>query len=329
MVTLSADQLDGSVEEAEMEMLIVVVRYRLSLEHSVTFGSLSKAFMSHPDLLASIGVLIWDNGPSALPEVQLPYPFEYQYTGRNLGVSAAYNCALALAEEKGCPWLLLLDQDTTLPESFLSSMLEYARFHQANERIAAVAPFLICNSQPVSPAIIRMDHAQPLPLSLSGEHERPAYAANSGTLMRVSALRAVGGYDEDFWLDYSDIALFHRLYLNGMRLYIAGDLHLHHSLSTNNYDVTMSPERYRNAIAAEGAYWDLYRSRRDNFALTVRLLLRAFKQWIVYRNKEFSRITWRQFFRRIFATKPQRLQHWRTQSGYRNIPAVASENSII
>jgi GT2 family glycosyltransferase len=312
-----------------MEMLIVAVRYRIFLEDSQTFASLSKAFRSHPDLLAWTGVLIWDNGPSALPEVQLPFPFEYRYTGRNLGVSAAYNCALAFAEEKGCPWLLLLDQDTTLPEDFLSHMLEYARFHQANSRIAAVAPFLICDSQPVSPAIIRVDHAQPLPLSFSGEHERPAYAANSGTLVRVSALRAVGGYDEDFWLDFSDITLFHRLYLHGMRLYVAGDLHLHHSLSTNNYDGAMSPERYRNAIAAEGAYWDLYRCRRDNFALTARLLLRAFKQWMVYRNKEFSRITWRQFWRRIFVTKPQRLQHWRRQSGCRNIPAVASENSVV
>lgn len=311
-----------------MEMLIVVVRYRISLEHSQTFASLSKVFRSHPELLAWTGVLIWDNGPSALSEVQLPFPFEYRYTGRNLGVSAAYNCALALAEEKGCAWLLLLDQDTTLPEDFLSSMLKYARLHQANSRIAAVAPFLICDAQPASPAIIRVDHAHPLPLSVSGEQERPAYAANSGCLMRVSALRAVGGYDEDFWLDYSDITLFHRLYLHGMRLYIAGDLRLHHSLSTNNYDGAMSPERYRNAIAAEGAYWDLYRCRRDNFALTGRLLLRAFKQWMLYRNSEFSRITWRQFFRRIFATKPQRLQYWRGQSVCRNIPAAASGNHI-
>jgi GT2 family glycosyltransferase len=309
-----------------MEMLIVVVRYQISLEHSQTFASLSKAFTSHPALLACTGVLIWDNSPSALQEVQYPFPFDYRHTGRNLGVSGAYNCALALAEEKDCPWLLLLDQDTTLPEHFLSRMLEYARIHQANSRIAAVAPFLICDSQPISPAIIRVDHAQPLPLSVSGEYERPAYAANSGSLVRVSALRAVGGYDEDFWLDYSDITLFHRLYLHGMLLYVAGDLRLQHSLSTNNYDEGMSPERYRNAIAAEGAYWDLYRSRRDNFALTARLFLRAIKQWMVYSNKEFSRITWRQLCRRIFATKPQRLEHWRKQSVCRNIPAATSEN---
>ncbi len=311
-----------------MEMLIVVVRYRISLEHSQTFASLSKAFRSRPDLIACAGVLIWDNSPSALPDVRLPFPFEYRYTGRNLGVSGAYNCALALAEEKSCPWLLLLDQDTTLPEDFLSRMLEYARFHQANGRIAAVAPFLICDSQPVSPSVIRMDHAQPLPLSFSGEHELPAHAANSGALVRVSALRAVGGYDEDFWLDYSDVTLFHRLYLHGRVLYVAGDLHLQHSLSANNFNGAMSPERYRNAIAAEGAYWDLYRSRRDNLALTARLFLRTCKQWIVYRNKEFSRITWRQFCRRIFATKPQRLQHWRRQSAYRNIPAAPCENHM-
>ncbi len=312
-----------------MEMLIVVVRYRVPPEDSQTFASLSKTFRRYPDLLTWTGVLIWDNSPSALPEVQLPFPFEYRHTGRNIGVSGAYNCALALAEEKGCPWLLLLDQDTTLPEDFLSRMLEYARYHQPNHRIGAVAPFLICDSQPISPAIIRVDHAQPLPLNISGEYEGPAYAANSGALMRVSALKAVGGYDEDFWLDYSDITLFRRLYLHGMRLYVAGDLHLHHSLSTNNYDGAMSPERYRNAIAAEGAYWDLYCCRRDNLALTARLLLRAVKQWMVYRNKEYSRITWRQFCRRIFAAKPQRLQQWRRQSASRNIPVAAGENAIV
>jgi GT2 family glycosyltransferase len=318
----------GARGEMKMEMLIVVVRYRISLEDSQTFASLSKAYLSQPDLIARTRVLIWDNSPSAPPEVKLPFPFEYRHTGLNLGVSGAYNCALALAEERSCPWLLLLDQDTTLPEDFLSRMLEYARFHEANSRIAAIAPFLICDSQPVSPAVIRMDHAQPLPLSFSGEHQLPAHAANSGAVMRVSALRAVGGYDEDFWLDYSDITLFHRLYLHGWLLYVAGDIHLQHSLSTNNYDEAMSPERYRNAIAAEGAYWDLYRSRRDNLALTARLSLRAIKQWIVYRNKEFSRITWSQFCRRIFATKQQRLQYWRRQSVCRSIPASANENHI-
>jgi GT2 family glycosyltransferase len=224
---------------------------------------------------------------------------------------------------------LLLDQDTTLPEDFVSRMLEYARLHEANSRIAAVAPFLLCDSQPVSPAVIPVDHAHPLPLSFSGEHELPAHAANSGCLMRVSALRAVGGYDEDFWLDYSDITLFHRLYRHGLVLYVAGDLHLQHRLSTNNYAGSMSPERYRNFIAAEGAYWDLYRSARDNLALTARLSVRAIKQWIVYPNKEFSRITWGQFFRRIFAGKPKRLQYWRKQSVCRNIPGVADENHVM
>ena len=201
-------------------------------------------------------------------------------------------------------------------------------FHKANNRIAAVAPFLICDSQPVSPAVIQMSHAQPLPLSFSGEHQLPAHAANSGALMRVSALRAVGGYDEDFWLDYSDIAVFHKLYLQGMALYVAGDVRLQHSLSTNNYDEAMSPERYRNLIAAEGAYWDIYRRGLDNLALTARLLIRAIKQWMVYRNKEFSRITWRQFWLRIFATKLRRQQSWRRQSICRNIPAAANQKYI-
>ncbi len=114
-----------------------------------------------------------------------------------------------------------------------------------------------------------------------------------------------------------------------MLLYVAEDLSLQHSLSTNNYDEAMSPERYRNFLAAEGAYWDLYRGRRDNLALTARLPLRAIKQWLAYKDKEFSRLPWRQFRRRIFATKPQRLHYWRKQSACRSIPAAAKENPIV
>ena len=100
---------------------------------------------------------------------------------------------------------------------------------------------------------------------------------DSATLMRTPSVARSGGYDEKlFWLDFSDIYVFDALHLgNDRHIYIASDLRLRHSLSIMDYDGDMTPERYGNFLAAEGAFFFLHRSGLDNVALTVRLLARA------------------------------------------------------
>ena len=75
--------------------------------------------------------------------------------------------------------------------------------------------------------------------------------------MRVTALREVGGYSEEFWLDLSDVYVFQELYRKGKFMYVAGDLRVDHSIASMDFDKEMSPERYRNFMAAESAYIDL------------------------------------------------------------------------
>ena len=65
---------------------------------------------------------------------------------------------------------------------------------------------------------------QQIPLTFSGLCKDKAYAVNSATLMRVAALREVGGYSDEFWLDLSDVYVFQRFHGQGKYMYIAGDL---------------------------------------------------------------------------------------------------------
>ena len=311
-----------------MQILIVVVLYKMPLGDSATIAGLSRSFEMLPQLLDSMSILIWDNSPSRLDNPELPFPFEYMHIGENLGISSAYNRAMLVAEASWTPWLMFLDQDTTLTDNFLSRMLEYSREQERNPRIAAVAPYLMAGSGIISPGVIHINHTKPMSLGISGEYTKGCYAANSGMLMRVTSLREIGGYDEKFWLDYSDIVVCHKLYMQGKHLYIAGDLLLQHRLASNDYDGSMSPERYRNVIKAEGAYWDLYRSSWENVALTARLLARFCKQYIRYKNKAFTGITWKYLLQRIFTSKCSRLQNWKEQSRYRNIPVVSSGTAI-
>jgi GT2 family glycosyltransferase len=289
---------------------------------------LTRIFASHPGLLDSIDVLVWDNSPFPLETQRLPFPSEYRHAAQNAGVSGAYNGALEIAHDLSYPWMLLLDHDTTLTSDYLLGMEAYSRKLEARPEIGAIAPFLFDHDQTISPVRIRAFGLTFLPHPFSGMHPGKLYAANSGTLMRVSALKEIGGYDERFWLDYSDIVTFSNLDRKGRRLYVAGDLELQHVISSNDYDGMMSANRYRNFMSAEEAYCDLYRGNGGNFIQTLRLFARAIKQYIKLRNKEFSRITWEYFLARIFLRKSQRLARWERQLRQRDLPIAIKSQGI-
>lgn len=308
-----------------MNVLIVVVRYKTPLEQSETLLSLAEAFACQPELRDSYSVLLWDNSPAKLENPQLSFPFEYGFSPINLGVSGAYNNASVYAEEMGCPWLLLLDQDTSITANYLERMLVHAKEVEGNERIATIVPFVRSHDTLVSPRRFgRVIRNHQIARSVSGVYEGDAYAVNSGTMMRVTALRGVGGYSEAFWLDLSDAYIFQALYREGKRMYIAGDLELSHSVASMDFDRHMTAERYISFLAAENLYLALYRSELVNVAQTVWLMARAGRQYRRYKNKAFARTTLSFIWQRLFWSRSACLIRWREiLESRRSIPAVA------
>jgi GT2 family glycosyltransferase len=314
-----------------MEILAIVVRYKTPLEESPTLTSLAEAFASDPDLLEAYGVLVWDNSPVRLDDPHLSFPFKYGYSDRNLGVSGAYNHALTYAESVGCRWLLLLDQDTTVTADYLRRMLGHVKQVENDQSIATVVPFVCSDDTLVSPRKFgRLIRNHQIPRSFSGIYAEDAYAVNSGTIMRASALRAVGGYSDVFWLDLSDAYIFQALYRAGKRMYIAGDIELAHSVASMDFDKHMTPERYKSFLAAESLYLAIYRSRLVNVAQTIWLFARASRQYRRYKNKEFARLTLHFLWQRIFWLRSACVKDWKSiLESRRSIPAVEGEPILI
>ena len=96
-------------------------------------------------------MILFDNSPKALEQVSLSFPCKYRHAGRNVGTSGAYNYAMEFAETKGSPWLLLLDQDTTISAEFLPRMLEYSHALQGQTEIGSVVPFIYSHGSLISP----------------------------------------------------------------------------------------------------------------------------------------------------------------------------------
>jgi GT2 family glycosyltransferase len=212
-------------------------------------------------------VLLWDNSPVPATEVSLPFRFELSHFGHNVGTSGAYNYAMGLAESLSCPWLLLLDQDTRVSEEFLRGMIRHGEQFLEVAEVATVVPFIFSHGALVSPRrMLRFNRMQQIPVTFCGLCKDKAYAVNSATLLRVAALKEVGGYSDEFWLDLSDVYVFQALHRKGKHMYVACDLHVEHSIASMDFDKEMSPERYRNFLAAESAYIDLFLSPVEQFA---------------------------------------------------------------
>ena len=306
-----------------MQIVIVVVLYKRSPSQSQTINSLAAVFERNPELLGFFRIFIWDNTPNVSGQPVIPFPADYRHGSRNLGTAGAYNQALEFAESLGSSWLLLFDQDTAVSEDFLPRMLDYSKSLEDVTEVGSVAGFVYSHGALVSPRrLARFNQVRPIPRTVQGVYRRLAYAVNSATLMRVSALREIGGYSDEFWLDLSDVYVFQAMYRRGRYIYLAGDLEVQHSIASQDFDNEMSPERYRNFLAAESAFIDLYLSPLERIAQLLRLFVRTVRQYRRYENKIFSRITWDYFCRRIFQSRATRILDWRKQLARRDLPAI-------
>ncbi len=294
-------------DAAPVRVLAVVVLYKMQPSRSKTLAGLAQALAADPALAQQIETLVWDNGPTAIDESSLPLGCTYRHAPANTGVSGAYNAGAAMAGERDCGWLLLLDQDTSVTSEFLQGMLAHAGQVAGDEQVAAVVPFLYAGSFCLSPRLWRFGRHAPLPRPAAPYLERrEMFAANSGTLMRVRALQEIGGYSSRFWLDYSDIEVFHRLHAKRYAIRIAADLGLEHEMAMLDYDRQMTPGRFAIFLAAEGDFMDLYRGPMERLVHLLRLCARILHQRS-YSDPAFSTLSRKALWERLTTQRAVRL----------------------
>ena len=314
MSWLNLDYEHGNppAKPSQQSIFAVIVLYKTTLEECVSYQTLQQAALEvRPEALA-LRILLYDNNPHARVPESLPANVEYLAGASNRGLADAYNAALSMAVEHGFDWLLTLDQDTQLP---IEALLIYSARTAAvadSPGIAAVVPQIIAAGRMVSPNYFAAG-AWPtwFPRGFSGVPARKVYAFNSGSLVRVSALRQIGGYSPWFWLDNSDAAMFRRLDKFGKQVCVAGELVLDHDFSMLNMRERMSPERYRTVLLAESAFWDLEMNALAGLERTTRLAVRVFKHRLRADPGTLSRLTASALRARLFRSRASRIRAWR------------------
>jgi GT2 family glycosyltransferase len=243
----------------------IVALYQQSPAESPALSSFVRILKDNPELASHFSLLIYDNSPEC-HAVSDDFPLDYMHDPANGGLAAAYNFALTRAEQAGFEWLLLLDQDTRLTSEFLAELIACAQTLQIQDKVIAIVPKLMVQGTIQSPAehfIDYMRHQFTRSLHTLGREvgvQRGRISAyNSGSTLNVQALRSIGGFPGEFWLDYLDHAVFHALCANGGRVYVLRAVLTHHLAES---DLQGRPIwRFRNGLKAQA----LFVKRAGNF----------------------------------------------------------------
>ncbi len=298
----------------KVSILAVLVLYRLPLEDSTTWKAICKQVDAALLAQVEIHLLICDNGPLPIVPPALPAWAEYAGVLENHGLAWAYNRGLALAKMRGAGWLLTLDQDTSLPPDYFIRMAREARDVGTEEKIAAIVPQLVSETRSVhSPVLSHWYGEQKIRSGFSGIADGEVRAFNSGALVRVSALDAIGGYDARFWMNYLDHSTFYGLQQDGSRIWIAGDIQVRHHLSLHEGRDRMSEQHFHHFSAAESAFRDLHASWFERLFFTGRLLLRAINQKRRGDPAHFSETTLCILKQRLLLSRKQRVRRWEAE----------------
>ena len=273
----------------------IIVLYKSSISQSPTCISM-RAQMAYN--CSAISVLIYDNSPIANLDGLEP-GWEYVSNPANEGLAAAYNYALSQAKLSGTQWLLLLDQDSHLPENFLANLQDEIERCRDNPKIAAIVPCVTSNRRQVSPIrpLLGLDRPYKLPGSAPSLW---LMAINSAAAIRVSFMDSIGGFSKDFWLDYLDHWVFRKIYDTGHFVYVS-NMRVEHNLSVANFNQGLERSRYRGVLKAEATFTNRCLPLHWRSLLVLRLVARASKHVFFTRDKKIAQMMLSAAYQQVLA----------------------------
>jgi GT2 family glycosyltransferase len=210
------------------QLFVVLVLYERALADSAAFQSLTAALRA---LSVRVPLLVYDNSPvptsdpAALESAECDVRYVHDPT--NPGVGRAYLEGARAAAQESRSWLLLLDQDTTLPADALA---KYAAAIDTFPSVRLFAPVLRSAGKIVSPCAYRLKRGRSLPSVEPGPQSLAGRSLlNSGLCVAVADYLAVGGHDVRISLDWSDHEFVNR-FKRRHRLMVVVDFECEHNL---------------------------------------------------------------------------------------------------
>ncbi|MBR6404265.1 MAG: glycosyltransferase [Eubacterium sp.] len=141
---------------------------------------------------------------------------EFIQNGRNLGLSKAYNKAFHFAmgdsSDSENDFMFLIDDDTSLSESYISKIYDEAfKAENHSDGINVITGLISSDGKPMSPTKgFRFSYKDSDYIVSSGVYD-DICCINSGMAVRLSSLDEIDGFEESLFLDMVDYTMLYKL----------------------------------------------------------------------------------------------------------------------
>lgn len=191
-------------------------------------------------------VFVIDNTPGSSAE--FPSYFDkyqscisYVPLGENKGIATAQNVGIRKSTDAGYSHVLLLDQDSALPEDMVRKLLDTeSQLIHAGTKVAAVGPLFVDEKTGTISRSIRHHNLRIKRKSVDPNASAPIetdYLIASGCLIRTSVLQDIGGMMDELFIDWVDIEWGLRCIAEGYASYIVPAVLLKHSVGDSSIKV--------------------------------------------------------------------------------------------
>ena len=267
---------------------IVIVLYQCTLDKSITFLSLTEQLENES---IDYELVIYNNDKNLKIE---DARFIIVNSEENKKLEGAYNFALERAIKNGKDWILLLDQDTLIPENYFREVEKLFSSNYSPD-LVAIVPKLVSEGNIISPVhvsnLMRFEHE----INFNGYTNKRINALNSLSLLKVEFIKSIGGFSKDFPFDLHDHWCYNQIHKHKKLVYVL-DITTEHESSFIKFEENVSIARYKEFLSTENKFISQEIGLPVYFFYKMKILMRSIKQFINYKNKKYAIITFKSFF---------------------------------
>lgn len=193
----------------------------------------------------------WDsNMPDTL--ARIPHKIDYRANGFNAGLASAQNAGISSAVQEGHTHVLLLDQDSYLPEHAVEGLLAAERsLLCSGTEVAAVGPVFIDEKSGQRSHAVRHSGLRVRWHVISPEQTEPMetdYLIASGSLIRSSVLKRVGLMRDELFIDWVDAEWSYRARNFGLAAYVIPTVEMKHNVGDDTGNFMGRPINLHNPV---------------------------------------------------------------------------------
>jgi rhamnosyltransferase len=153
--------------------------------------------------------------------------------GENRGIATAQNVGIQWARDRGAEFVLLMDQDSEPASDMVAQLLAaISSLRAAGQDVACVGPFYTDHRHGNLSPFVRLERMRfrRIPCTSSTALIPVDFVISSGCLIPMSVLDAVGGMQDDLFIDYVDIEWGLRARRDGYQSFGVCAANMQHSL---------------------------------------------------------------------------------------------------